>query len=210
MVWYIFVGHNWNVTASNIDDSIGQMEGYTVFLYEGTNPSPEARERLSDAQPMLDDESRGNATRDWKAHSKEPVSGADAAQSYRDKGAVVFTLDATNLAKYADPFVVERADKRVGLFSVLEPFRKTVARSSVVYLNRHEADYVVAMTNDPKLCEAGLPGIAIIICNDDEGESPNGDYVSSSYCVGVPYVGEVEAIIMSPSGVLSSKTITEL
>ncbi len=36
LIWYLFAGHSWNVTASNIDDSVGQMEGYTAILYAGT------------------------------------------------------------------------------------------------------------------------------------------------------------------------------
>ncbi len=210
MGYYILIGHNWNVAASNIDDSIGQMEGYTIFLYEGTNPSPEMEERLSDAQPMLDDENRGKATRDWNAKPREPLTSKEAAESYRDKGAVVFTLDSSDLDYYADPFVVQKNGMRVGLFSAFEPFRKTVVRTAVRNLERRETNYIVALTDDVDLCEAGIGGISIIICNDDEGESPDGEYRGSSYCTGVPYIGEVEAIIMSPSGVLSSKTLTEL
>ena len=33
---YVFAGHSWNVTASNIDDAFGNMEGYTAIVYEGT------------------------------------------------------------------------------------------------------------------------------------------------------------------------------
>lgn len=34
--WYLVVGHSWNVAASKIDDSVGQMEGYTAIVYSGT------------------------------------------------------------------------------------------------------------------------------------------------------------------------------
>lgn len=34
--WYLIVGHSWNVAASNIDDSVGQMDGYTCIVYSGT------------------------------------------------------------------------------------------------------------------------------------------------------------------------------
>ena len=33
---YVFAGHSWNVTASNIDDAFGNMEGYTAIVCEGT------------------------------------------------------------------------------------------------------------------------------------------------------------------------------
>ena len=38
LIWYLFAGHSWNVTASNIDESVGQMEGYTAIVFDGTMP----------------------------------------------------------------------------------------------------------------------------------------------------------------------------
>ncbi len=34
--WYLVVGHSWNVAASNIDDSVGTMDGYTCIVFSGT------------------------------------------------------------------------------------------------------------------------------------------------------------------------------
>ena len=34
--WYIVAGHSWNVAASTIDDTVGEMEGYTAIIYPGT------------------------------------------------------------------------------------------------------------------------------------------------------------------------------
>ncbi|HIS41099.1 MAG TPA: alcohol dehydrogenase [Candidatus Aphodovivens avistercoris] len=34
--WYIFAGHSWNVAASSIDDTFGEMDGYTAIVYPGT------------------------------------------------------------------------------------------------------------------------------------------------------------------------------
>lgn len=33
---YVFFGHNWNFAVSQFDDTFGDMESYTVVLYEGT------------------------------------------------------------------------------------------------------------------------------------------------------------------------------
>ena len=211
MGYYILVGHNWNVTASNIDDSIGQMEGYTVFLYEGTQPSPAESERISDAQPLLDDQARGISTETRESNGGgDPHDLADVVKSYQDKGATVFTLDASEPLRYSEPFVVGKNGKRVGVMSATEPIRKTEVRRSIRDLNAQEADCIVALTDDALLCKPLVHGISIIICDDSRKNVPNGEYRGSSYCVGVPYIGEVQAIVMSPSGVLSSKTITEL
>ena len=212
MGYYIIVGHNWNVTASHIDDSIGQMDGYTVFVYEGTQPSPAERERISDAQPMLDDGARGASVEDRESNwGGDPVDIKDVAKSYRDKGAVVFTVSAGEPERYSDPFVVAKAGKRVGFMSAVKPLRKTVARRAVRDLELAKAECIVAVTDDSTLCEPLVRGISIIVCDDDEqGPSPDGEWHDSTYCVGVPYIGEVGAVIMSPSGVLSTKTITEL
>ena len=46
--WYLVAGHSWNVAASNIDDTVGTMEGYTAIVYEGTaKPQPEKEHPLA-------------------------------------------------------------------------------------------------------------------------------------------------------------------
>ena len=208
MGYYILVGHNWNVTASNIDDSIGKMDGYTVFLYEGTRPSPAEAERISDAQPLLE---RGISKETRESNGGgEPIDIADAVKSYQEKGATVFMLDVANMTRYSEPYVVGKNGKRVGLMSAMAPVRKTEMRRAVIGLDRQEADCIVALTDDAEVCKPIVGGISIIVCDDPVEESPRDEYRGSSYCVGVPYVGEIQAVLMSPSGVLSSKTITEL
>ena len=72
-------------------------------------------------------------------------------------------------------------------------------------------NYAIALTNDASLhlaAQDGLVGnVSIIVCDDPEGAFPNGRYVGSTYCVCTPVVGEVGAIIISPSGVLSTKSL---
>lgn len=40
---YVFFGHNWNFAVNRFDDTFGDMESYTVLLYEGTI-DPEAED----------------------------------------------------------------------------------------------------------------------------------------------------------------------
>ena len=49
MGWYIFVGHNWNIAALHIDDYVGEMERYTVIVYDGVLPRHEEVAQLIDA-----------------------------------------------------------------------------------------------------------------------------------------------------------------
>lgn len=48
--WYIFIGHRWNEAASIIDDNFGNMNGYTVVLYEGMLSEKEVHELVSSAR----------------------------------------------------------------------------------------------------------------------------------------------------------------
>lgn len=261
MGWYILAGHGWNVTASNIDDSIGQMDGYTVLLLEGTR-QPEAVEakRLareaaeaassSGAAPSAAAAGEGAAPSDAAAApdaaadaaaAPEPSAAAgggesggvaeppsdDAAdgdaldievdgegfsidalgESYRDKGAEVYRIDVAGRNLYAEPLVVSRGERRVGVFALDYPARPAAVMTAQKLLARQEADLKVVITNDPTLEDARLPGIDIIICDIADEEPLKGYYRNSAYCVDTPYEGEVEAIIISPSGVVSSKTI---
>lgn len=265
MGWYILAGHGWNVTASNIDDSIGQMDGYTVFLFEGTR-KPEAVEakRLAQQAARDDAASASGAAADPAAGSSgegasasdDPSSAAslpgkgassDAAapdgvdgalsaeeeatarlrtedavdiavdgdgfgidalsESYRDKGAEVYRIDVAGRRLYNEPLVVSRGEHRIGLFSLDYPARPAAARVAQKLLARQEADFKVVVTDDPSLKDARLPGIDVIICDEADEEPLKGYYSHNAYCVDTPYEGEVEAIIVSPSGVISSKTI---
>ena len=260
MGYYMLVGHNWNVAASNIDDSIGQMDGYTVFLYEGmgsepvkvtTSSSSTASESLPGKQSSssssgspseqaeLPDEALAeeqtpastdsvpeeqstsssfvtsaeqDATSTSSSEGEEEVamSFEDVVKSYREKGAVVFVLDVTDLAFYNDPIIVEKPGKRVGIFSNLKPYRKTVARKAVRDLGLYGAKCFVELTDDMVVDESDTRGVTVLVSTDQENMLTRGEYVGSAYCVGVPYEGKVQAIIMSPSGVLSTKTIAEL
>ena len=211
MGYYLFIGHNWNVAASNIDDTIGQMDGYTVLLYAGTR-TPEGEEEDSNAASsdagLSDDEPAVKLADllDEQAADLERV-----VESYREKGANVFVLDVSDLHRYSEPFVVAKNGMRIGLLSAGKAERRSDIRADALYLSKKEVSLTVAVTNDERLdeaAEAGLIGdVSIIVCDDQLGRFPNGRYCGSTFCAHTPYVGEVGVLIVSPSGVLSVKTI---
>ena len=201
MVWYIFIGHNWNIAASNIDESIGQMDGYTVILYEGqTLPSTE-RNRISSNQPLLDDENRGLQKPDEEPEQNEPVSMHEAASYYRQMGATVFMLKPQAPYAYDPPIVLNKNG-----FFMMDGEKVYMQKGKDQYAD----DFVVLLVNDARMLTNTLSSVDIIICTSDEELSSHGEYHDGTFCVDSPIIGQVQTIIISPSNVLTSKTITWL
>ena len=211
MAWYIFVGHNWNVTATNIDDSIGEMEGYTVLVYGGQTLRETERNRLSDEQPLLVDENRGtSAEKGDDEPPAEPVSVYDVASSYRQKAASVFVLHLEYPDAYVEPVVLSRNGMYIGVFTVDGTMTRSQVKKTAAQLSNREVDYVVAIVSDARMLDDPVEGVDIVVCTTDEDLEEPGGYEGSMFCVDSPYVGEVQAVIVSPSGVLSSKTVTDV
>lgn len=84
--WYIVAGHSWNIAASTIDDTVGEMNGYTVIVYEGTltpeQSDSESQEPADQALPSSDGvspESDGSATPESNAAGDlDAATDADA------------------------------------------------------------------------------------------------------------------------------------
>ena len=209
MGYYIFIGHNWNVAASHIDDSIGQMDGYTVILYEGTMQMDDEGKEEAEAKSET-----AQAVSESVSEQAQVTDMRSAVESYREKGANVFVLDTVNLSRYNYPIEIAKNGMCLGLLSVGKSTLRSVARADARYLSKQGVDYTIAITNDVKLHKAAAEGligdVSIIVCDDPEGEFPNGQYYGSTYCVHTPYVGEIGAIVVSPSGVLTTKTLDGL
>ena len=247
MGWYMLVGHSWNVTATHIDDYVGEMEGYTVILADGVvpvnaSPKPSAASREAPAgasapsaeasAPASPAGSRA-ATNEWQngsgsAQSEASASAEDGqgaalepyeehvpvyaqgiAESYRDKGAEVIVLDSRRFSRYDDPAILQRGSKRYGIFSVGGPLAFPHALSRVAYLKRHRVDEIICLTDEPRMLKAVNVGVDMFVFCRDAGLPSDGTTVHRAFCVDLPYVGEVQAIILSPSGVASAKTITQ-
>ncbi len=83
LIWYLFAGHSWNVTASNIDESVGQMEGYTAIVFDGTMPEKTS----SSSKGKTTAQAQANSTTSSKteassttATDSEASSGVDASE----------------------------------------------------------------------------------------------------------------------------------
>lgn len=94
LVWYLFAGHSWNVAASNIDDSVGQMEGYTAILYAGTMPEKSS----STAKSTSLEDSSGNMSADAQKSSSNGVDPIDPEQASPDSKTVDESSDRDRAA----------------------------------------------------------------------------------------------------------------
>lgn len=196
--WYILAGHSWNVAASTIDDTVGEMEGYTAIVYPGTvDPSEEpsavktGADRLS-LSPEDEDEA---------------VDIVSLQQDYADKGAEVLFLDVFNPLKYQEGVIVKRGGKRIGVVSAAEPATQLDVSRCLQAFERAEVDFTVVITPD-KWKVSRLVGIDIVICTDDEGLVAMGKTEDGTFYVDAPTVGDAGVVLVSPSNVVSAKEVS--
>ncbi|MBQ9041259.1 MAG: hypothetical protein IJ111_00400 [Eggerthellaceae bacterium] len=209
MAWYILVGHSWNAAASLIDDHFGSMEGYTVVLCEGTMPYNANAEDAKDVAP--EERAVGEPVREIASDipDDESLSIAHVAESYVEKDAQVVMVDVENPRDYADPVIVSRNGKRIAVFYASGPRADLAARQMVKQLRHYAVNVSICITDDLEAVERGLGRVDIAICTDRKAIDENG-YIGKTYTVGLPYVGQVRAVLLAPSGYVSSKAISSL
>ena len=206
MAWYILVGHNWNAAATSIDDRIGNMDGYTVILCEGAVPSAADQQAISVSQPMLEEENFGTADEE-QASTREPMTLEVAIGNYLEKGAQVVTLLGDDPVYYSDPIIIPRNGRRIAVFSVDGPRPDLAAKNMVKSLSNKDIDFTICLIDDLVAVERGLGSVNLAFCSDYDAAGSEGRYVGNTYVVGCPYEDHVAAVIMAPSGFLSSKMV---
>lgn len=141
-----------------------------------------------------------------------PISAEDVAASYREKGAQVIVLDIDDLHGYEDPIIVPRNGKRIGVFSLNGTFKlkSTELKAMRRYMRAHDVGFTICMTWDKRALTRSLEGIDLLLLSCRNQIPDAGEYHGHTLCVGSPGLGEVQAVIMSPSGVLTSRVVTEL
>ena len=189
IVAYLFAGHSWNYAASRIDDATGEMDGYRVVMYEGT------------AVPKS---SRINAKGELK---KTPVSLAAAKRSYGEKGADVFTVDTKNLSLYRTPLIIERDGYRIGIMSVETADTRRDMQNHADYLAKRQCDMVMAIAPNASTV-SGITGIDVVLDLEQTGPLSASSVNAHRYRVKMSDVGTVGAIVISPSEVVSARTVT--
>lgn len=215
VAWYLLVGHNWNAAASLIDDRIGAMEGYNVVLCEGVPPHVEADD--------ADEETGVNGLVEFASGVPAAlaengfgylldgrITAAKVAKAYQVKGALTLMVDIGDSQLYSDPVIVPRNGQRIAVYSVKGIHQELASRMTLRNIKKYGVDYAICLFDDMDALEKyGLGDVNIGICLDRKAHV-KGEYYGSTFVISAPNFGQVEAVIVSPSGFLLSKTIGEL
>lgn len=186
-IWYMSVGHTWNVAASNIDDAYGNMDGYTVILYDGVTV-PTAKEVENGAVPVT-------------------FQAVDS--SYDSKNANVLKLDVVDASSYSDGVIFKCGKKRIGVFSVTSAMTDAALKEKVDYFKNAQVDYLVCIASQTDLVKGHVQGIDIVISLTREAGF-SGTESNGTYYVVSPSTGKIGALLISPHDVVSSKDLDKV
>ena len=140
---------------------------------------------------------------------KEPVALSDVDELYQAKGANVISLHTSDLSAYEEGTILKRGGKRYGIFSVTREYSRILIDEKVKYFTEQKVDYVIALCPEESYLK-NAENIDIVITTADSTISSMGESRSGAFYVSTPKIGSVGAILISPSNVVSAKTISEL
>lgn len=237
LMFYIAnIGHSFNVAASSIDDAAGDLGDYTAIVYEGTAEQKKAmgesgldsipQEGINRALELRKDQAIQNSNSDEVTASEAvPKSSSDAQaaeeeakavtvsqarNSFLRKNASVLTLDVVNPTSYLVPTIVKAGKYRFGILSIDEASALPYyVGSRVKAYEAADVDFVVAVVDDIARVR-NTEGIDIIVSTQEEGLNPVGVFSDGVFFNDAALTGEVGAILISPSKVISAKDISEL
>lgn len=214
---YISTGRTWTQAATLVDDTLGNMNGYTGIVFNGVIPAEKEAEAAPDADPEV---SSGSVAEMIRLHAL-PLAGrsasgafegiflSDVRSIYEEKGARVITLDVRDLAGHAEPVVYRVGDKRIGVFSAPSYLRSSEVDAIVAALEDEGANEIVCIA--PREAMLGSSsGIDILLLTED----PEGTNVrivgNEATVVTSPTEGEVGVILLSPNDVPLVREISSL
>lgn len=140
---------------------------------------------------------------------KEPVALSDVDELYQAKGANVISLHTSDLSAYEEGTILKRGGKRYGIFSVTREYSRILIDEKVKYFTEQKVDYVIALCPEESYLK-NAENIDIVITTADSTISSMGESRNGAFYVSTPKIGSVGAILISPSNVVSAKTISEL
>ncbi len=93
LCWYLIAGHSWNVAASNIDDTFGEMDGYTAVVFPGT---------VDPAQVEEDEETQDSVNKriNPERAEKDDPQADDAVDQKKDTGKPLSSTKGTKALPY--------------------------------------------------------------------------------------------------------------
>ena len=201
-------------TSSSSATAAAQSAGSSSAAAAASDAAPASSAApTSSAAPASTASASASSASAKSAQAETPVFDAEAvADNYRDKGAAVVALGKDCMTSYAEPEILYRNGKRIGVFAFSDKYKLNYAqfRACIRYLQKHSVDSIVAIVKDKAFLKGRLDGIDLLVVRRDAGIPETGEYRKSAFCTDSPFIGEVQAVIVSPSGVITSRTIKEL
>lgn len=214
---YFATGRGWNVAASAVDDTVGQMRGYTAIVYAGTaQPEPDDGAAEDEAPLPVEEPDVTDSVGLGILALLPPLPGeyegvyvSDARDLYEHKEASVISLDVAHPERYAEPCVLTVGDKRIGVFSVSSYTTSARLSQHRERFDELGVDAVVCIAPRTALL-ADLDRVSVVIATDDEEASIRGRYQGDALVVGAAPLDAVGVILFSPTNVPSAKVVDVL
>ena len=123
----------------------------------------------------------------------------------------MFSLDTTDLPHYREGVILKKGGHRFGVFSVDGRTSLMALKRQIAYFEKHEVDFVVALTPDKRLVERVADGLDIVVSTQDEALFVDmGEYGRRHVERRRAREGSFGVILISPSNVVSAKVVEEL
>ncbi|MCL1796951.1 MAG: alcohol dehydrogenase [Eggerthellaceae bacterium] len=136
-----------------------------------------------------------------------PTDTSEVQLNYREKKAAVLALDSENPRRYHEGTILKVGNQRFGVFSVGEDDYLYQIVQKVNYFKDYKVDFIVVITSSAELLK-DVKGIDIVISTQAEGFFVMGETKNNTFYVSTPKIDSVGVILISPSKVVSAKTIT--
>ncbi len=192
-------------TTSKGDEASSPMSDESSSSKDKSSSSSSASSSSSSASSSSSSKSSSSSAQE----TTEPIYADEVQADYEEKGANTLVLDSSDLAYYERGVILTRGDERFGVIGVRKSSDMSDIKEQLSWFKKRKVNYIIALTDNLKRVNK-LSGIDIVISTKDESSLTVGKNVKGMYCVKAPEEGNVGAVIISPSKVVSSKVITEL
>lgn len=198
-----------NQGVSTASEPAAAAEGSTSEGVVGESTAGEGVSATVSPGGTLDSQASSAAPLAGHKKEKEPVALSDVDELYQVKGANVISLHTADPSAYEEGTILKRGGKRYGIFSVTREYSRILIDEKVKYFTDQKVDYVIALCPKESYLK-NAENIDIVITTADSTISSMGGSRNGAFYVSTPKIGSVGAILISPSNVVSAKTISEL
>lgn len=233
---YISISHSLDLTASDIDVQVGQLDGYLSIVFEGSNTSrtSEKQESLLKITPdFFKDSSTSkkvvkDGTKDAFKSSDPNVSIENATienveHYYEEKGATTCKIKCDDYNAYNEGEIFERGNWKVGAITIPqevcnEQFASSIPTQRIknvqhnIYMLRYvdEADIIVVIAPDQKIIKY-LNDINCALCQHvDDNITDQGRSDSTGFTMREPDKLKIGSIVVTPAKMFSGDVYTKI